>query len=36
MVDFESAEIMSLEAVFPGIAVYLRGFHREQAWHRYK
>ena len=36
MVDFDSAEIMSLEAVFPGIAVYSCNFQREQAWHMYK
>ena len=36
MVDFDSAEIMSLEAVFPEIAAYLCDFHSEQAWHRYK
>ena len=36
MVDFDSAENMSLEAVFSGIVVCLSNFHREQARHRYK
>lgn len=35
MVDFDIAEINSLEFVFPGIKVFLCDFHREQAWHRY-
>ena len=36
MFDFASAAIMSLENVFPGIAVYLCDFHRDKTWHRYK
>ena len=31
MGNFDGAEIMSLEAVFPGITVYLCDFHREKA-----
>ena len=35
MVDFDSAEIISLERVFPSIKIFLCDFHREQAWTRY-
>ena len=34
MVDFDSAEIMSLQRVFPNISTFLCDFHREQAWNR--
>ena len=35
MVDFDNAEIISLERVFPTIKIFLCDFYREQAWHRY-
>ena len=35
MVDFNNAEIISLERVFPTIKIFLCDFHREQTWHRY-
>ena len=28
-------EVAALEAVFPGVTVYLCDFHREQAWERW-
>ena len=34
MVDYDIAEIAALEAVFPGIKVYLCDSHREQSWSR--
>ena len=34
MVDYDIAEILSLEDVFPGIGVLLCDFHREQPWNR--
>ena len=35
MTDYSEAEISALEAVFPGIIVYICEFHREQAWGRW-
>ena len=35
MTDFDTAEISSLEFLFPGIKVFLCDFHREQAWTRW-
>lgn len=35
MVDFAMEEILSLEATFPTIKVFICSFHREQAWTRW-
>ena len=35
MTDFDDAETLALEAVFPGILLFLCDFHREQAWRRW-
>ena len=35
MVDFDAAEILSLEKLFEGIRVFLCDFHREQSWTRW-
>ena len=35
MCDYSEAELAALEAVFPGVTVYLCDFHREQAWERW-
>ena len=35
MVDYSSAEILSLETTFPDTQVYICDFHREQAWVRW-
>ena len=35
MIDFDAAEILSLEFIFPGIDVFLCDFHREQSWTRW-
>jgi len=34
MVDYDNAEILDFETVFPNMLVYLCDFHREQAWYR--
>ena len=35
MCDYSEAEVAALEAVFPGVTIYLCDFHREQAWERW-
>jgi hypothetical protein len=35
MVDFDAAEISTLESLFDGIEIFLCDFHREQAWTRW-
>ena len=35
MSDYSEAELAALETAFPGVTVYLRDFHREQAWTRW-
>ena len=35
MIDFDAAEILSLELLFEGIQIFLCDFHREQAWTRW-
>ena len=35
MCDYSEAELAALEAVFPGVTVYLCDFHWEQAWERW-
>ena len=35
MTDYDDAEISAFEETFPGIIVYICGFHREQAWTRW-
>ena len=34
MVDFDTAKIISMEAVFPETDIFLCDFHREQSWNR--
>ena len=34
MVDFDGAEIISMERVFEDVKVFICDFHREQAWNR--
>jgi len=35
MVDYSEAELNGVMTVFPDCEIYLREFHREQAWTRW-
>ena len=35
MVDFNTAEMLSLENIYSHIRVFLCDFHTKQSWHRY-
>ena len=35
MTDYSEAELLALEQSFPDVQIYLRDFHREQAWKRW-
>ena len=35
MADYSEAELLALEQSFPSVQIYLRDFHRKEAWERW-